>query len=397
MTGVRKECIPKELRCEEEVVDISCTSEIADMTTFQPKTMLLTNQTTLSKQTAKTGGWKFSEKETIYAQKLGKIHISSCIEKDAKRLTINLKKVDDLPRWRFLGAPARDDLQFCWLARSKNVCIRITMAQGDKQQTKSSRVIKSTTTAVYNEAVMFLFNTSKKEIDTTKITITVHDMQSKEWEIFLNDKLLPNHLLGTTWPRSSLERIRPVGRIRYDDPSDYSNFNKSVITNVTNVQSSYRFDSDHRRSNLNRKRRSLAVLRVPERFLTSYIKLVASNDVMRSLNVSCALRSDSNNKHKAMESEMCVEIKNQDENRLKFSEDQKLSCRGLGKQSIITCTGDDAIGCAYLGLLAQDKSEIEQWKATVEHMGKEYKGAHNLKPPHSAPPVHVAETEDADK
>ncbi|EPB69253.1 hypothetical protein ANCCEY_11667 [Ancylostoma ceylanicum] len=57
-----------------------------------------------------------------------------------------------------------------------------------------------------------------------------------------------------------------------------------------------------------------------------------------------------------------------------------------------TCTGDDVIGCAYLGVLAHDKSEIEQWKSTTEHMGKEYKGTHNLKPPHQAPPVHVAET-----
>ncbi|VDO74649.1 unnamed protein product [Haemonchus placei] len=38
-------------------------------------------------------------------KKLGKLYISSCIEKDARRLTINLKKADDLPRWSFLGAP----------------------------------------------------------------------------------------------------------------------------------------------------------------------------------------------------------------------------------------------------------------------------------------------------
>ncbi|WKX87976.1 hypothetical protein Q1695_007967 [Nippostrongylus brasiliensis] len=159
-------------------------------------------------------------------KKLGKLYITSYIEKDARRLTINLKKADDLPRWSFLGAP--------------DVCIKITMAQGEKQQTKSSRVLKSTTTAVYNEAVMFLFNTAKRDVDTTKITISVHDMQR-------------------------------------------------------------------------------------------------------------------------------------------------------------TCTGDDVIGCAYLGMLAQDKSEIEQWKCTVEHMGKEYKGTHALKPPHSAPPVHVAETGENDE
>lgn len=42
-------------------------------------------------------------------------------------------------------------------------------------------------------------------------------------------------------------------------------------------------------------------------------------------------------------------------------------------------TGDDVIGCAYLGVFSQDKSELEQWKNTVEHMGKEYKGCHHLK------------------
>ena len=57
------------------------------------------------------------------------------------------------------------------------MCIKITMQQGAKTQTKSSRVLKSTTSAVYNEAVMFLFDTSKAELAHTKITISVHDMQ----------------------------------------------------------------------------------------------------------------------------------------------------------------------------------------------------------------------------
>ncbi|VDO72061.1 unnamed protein product [Haemonchus placei] len=77
--------------------------------------------------------------------------------------------------------------------------------------------------------------------------------------------------------------------------------------------------------------------------------------------------------------------------RLQFRTSARRSSKEFNDQ---TCTGDDVIGCAYLGLLAHDKSEIEQWKNTVEHMGKEYKGTHHLKPPHSAPPVHVAETGD---
>uniref|UniRef100_A0A1I7ULW4 Urocanate hydratase n=1 Tax=Caenorhabditis tropicalis TaxID=1561998 RepID=A0A1I7ULW4_9PELO len=118
-----------------------------------------------------------------------------------------------------------------------NVCVKITLTQGAKTQTKSSRIIKSTCCAVYNEAVMFLCGTSKNELAQTAIVISVHDAQR-------------------------------------------------------------------------------------------------------------------------------------------------------------TCTGDDTIGCAYLGIGAIDKSEIDQWKGTTEHLGKEYKGNHTLKAPQTAPPVHVAEAND---
>jgi hypothetical protein len=57
-------------------------------------------------------------------------------------------------------------------------------------------------------------------------------------------------------------------------------------------------------------------------------------------------------------------------------------------------TGDDIIGSSYLGSLATDKSEIEQWKNTIEHLGKEYKGSHQLKAPNQPPNVHVSETQD---
>lgn len=55
------------------------------------------------------------------------------------------------------------------------------------------------------------------------------------------------------------------------------------------------------------------------------------------------------------------------------------------------------IGVAYLGTLAQDKSEVDQWKNTVEHLGKEYKGTHHLKPQNMSPPVHVAEAGEEDE
>ncbi|CAD6184932.1 unnamed protein product [Caenorhabditis auriculariae] len=153
-------------------------------------------------------------------KKLGKIYTSTCIEKEAKRLTINLKKVDDLPRCGLTGAP--------------DVCVRVTLTQGGTTKTKSSRILKSTTTAVYNEAVMFLFSPNKNDLAATSITISVHDMQR-------------------------------------------------------------------------------------------------------------------------------------------------------------SCTGNDTIGCAYLGVNAVDKSEMEQWKNAVEHMGKEYKGSHHLKPLVTTPAVSVAE------
>lgn len=56
-------------------------------------------------------------------------------------------------------------------------------------------------------------------------------------------------------------------------------------------------------------------------------------------------------------------------------------------------TGDDVIGSAYLGQLAVDKSEIEQWKNTVEHIGKEYKGSHQLKQLNQTQ-IHVSEIHD---
>uniref|UniRef100_A0A915PNS8 Uncharacterized protein n=1 Tax=Setaria digitata TaxID=48799 RepID=A0A915PNS8_9BILA len=56
-----------------------------------------------------------------------------------------------------------------------------------------------------------------------------------------------------------------------------------------------------------------------------------------------------------------------------------------------TIIGDDLIGSVYLGKLATDKSEQEQWKNTVEHIGKEFKSVHHLKARLEAPNVHVTE------
>uniref|UniRef100_A0A1I7YLI6 C2 domain-containing protein n=1 Tax=Steinernema glaseri TaxID=37863 RepID=A0A1I7YLI6_9BILA len=46
-------------------------------------------------------------KHHINPKKLGKLYITSCIEKDARRLTINLIKAEDLPKWGITGAPGK--------------------------------------------------------------------------------------------------------------------------------------------------------------------------------------------------------------------------------------------------------------------------------------------------
>uniref|UniRef100_A0A914I904 C2 domain-containing protein n=1 Tax=Globodera rostochiensis TaxID=31243 RepID=A0A914I904_GLORO len=161
-------------------------------------------------------------------KKLGKLHISTCIEREARRLTINLHKAEDLPKWGITGAP--------------DVQIRIRMQQGNgPEAVKSSRVLKNTTTAVYKEAVMFLISIKEADLTQTKIAITVHDLS------------------------------------------------RSV-------------------------------------------------------------------------------------------------------------TGNDIIGSVFLGELAVDKSELDQWRNTVEHLGKEFKGAHVLKGPQGqgTPEVHVLDVQDDD-
>uniref|UniRef100_A0A914CWX5 C2 domain-containing protein n=1 Tax=Acrobeloides nanus TaxID=290746 RepID=A0A914CWX5_9BILA len=163
-------------------------------------------------------------KHRMSSKKLGKLYITTCIEKEARRLTINLLKVDDLPKCGFMGAP--------------DVCVRVTLSQASgAPTTKSSRVLKNTCTAVYKEAIMFLISTKEADLLRTKITINVHDLTR-------------------------------------------------------------------------------------------------------------------------------------------------------------SATGDDVIGSAYLGELAVDKSEIEQWKNTMDHWGKEYKACHSLKSQNqNAPDVHVSEAQ----
>lgn len=47
--------------------------------------------------------------------------------------------------------------------------------------------------------------------------------------------------------------------------------------------------------------------------------------------------------------------------------------------SVMDMARDDAVGHVYLGIRAKEKSEIDQWKNTVQFAGKEFKGTHSLR------------------
>uniref|UniRef100_A0AAF5CTT5 C2 domain-containing protein n=1 Tax=Strongyloides stercoralis TaxID=6248 RepID=A0AAF5CTT5_STRER len=97
-------------------------------------------------------------------KKLGKIYFSTQIAKEGKTLTINVNKVEDLPKWGLIGAP--------------DVCVRVTVIQGEnKVQTKQSRVIKNTCKAVYQESIMFLISTKINDLRRTQIIVSAIDMQ----------------------------------------------------------------------------------------------------------------------------------------------------------------------------------------------------------------------------
>ncbi|CAG9537019.1 unnamed protein product [Cercopithifilaria johnstoni] len=101
-------------------------------------------------------------KYRINSKKLGKLCIASCLEKNASRLTINIIKVEDLPKGGITGPP--------------DICVRVCLTQNNVTQTKQSRVIKGTCNATYKEAIMFLVKTKAADLNDMKITISVHDL-----------------------------------------------------------------------------------------------------------------------------------------------------------------------------------------------------------------------------
>lgn len=44
-----------------------------------------------------------------------------------------------------------------------------------------------------------------------------------------------------------------------------------------------------------------------------------------------------------------------------------------------SASGDDVVGNVYLGQFACDKTELDQWRNTLSHPGREFKATHQLK------------------
>ncbi|MCP9260503.1 Synaptotagmin-4 [Dirofilaria immitis] len=82
--------------------------------------------------------------------------------KKACRLTINIIKVEDLPKGGITGPP--------------DVCVRVRLTQNNITQTKQSRIIKGTCNATYKEAIMFLVKTKSSDLENTSIIVSVHDL-----------------------------------------------------------------------------------------------------------------------------------------------------------------------------------------------------------------------------
>ncbi|KAE9555332.1 hypothetical protein FO519_001491 [Halicephalobus sp. NKZ332] len=102
-------------------------------------------------------------KHKISGKKAGKINLTTCVQNGV--LTVNIIKVEDLPKWGFIGAP--------------DVCVRVTVNQetGKKpNQVKQSRVMKSTCSAVYKESIAFLIQGKPTDLSKTQVVVSVHDM-----------------------------------------------------------------------------------------------------------------------------------------------------------------------------------------------------------------------------
>ncbi|VDP13292.1 unnamed protein product [Soboliphyme baturini] len=100
-------------------------------------------------------------RKCVESAKLGRISFSTCLEVDARRLTINLTRAEDLPKFGICGPP--------------DPCVRIILEQNNFRQTKQTRILKSTYHPVFKEAVMFLVSAKEDDLNNTCLTISVVD------------------------------------------------------------------------------------------------------------------------------------------------------------------------------------------------------------------------------
>ncbi|KRZ50641.1 Sugar transporter SWEET1, partial [Trichinella nativa] len=93
--------------------------------------------------------------------KLGRIHLGITLEASARRLTINVAKIDDLPKYGIYGPP--------------DPYVRITLNQKQVTQSKQTRTLKNTCNPVFKEAVMFLVSVGEEDLENTSLVVSVMD------------------------------------------------------------------------------------------------------------------------------------------------------------------------------------------------------------------------------
>ncbi|KRZ19610.1 Synaptotagmin-4 [Trichinella pseudospiralis] len=94
-------------------------------------------------------------------KKLGRIHLGITLEASARRLTINIAKIDDLPKYGIYGPP--------------DPYVRITLNQNQVTQSKQTRTLKNTCNPVFREAVMFLVSVGEEDLENTSLVVSVMD------------------------------------------------------------------------------------------------------------------------------------------------------------------------------------------------------------------------------
>lgn len=98
------------------------------------------------------------------------------LQTSSRALTVNVIKVEDLPKNPFTNS-APGKFAIFKLYHSDKFCtdpvVRITLEQGARSQTKQTRTIKHSCSAVWKEGVMFVIATDKPSLQQTRLTVAV--------------------------------------------------------------------------------------------------------------------------------------------------------------------------------------------------------------------------------